>query len=72
MSTIHEPCPICGVVDCGGVIYPHMVSRFLAGKDREHWRRIHDRVGGTVPPVHETSPEDAALQAYVARHGCCG
>jgi hypothetical protein len=67
MSTLSDACPICGVVDCGGVVYPLLVERYLAGRNREHWRRIHDR---KAVPVD--SPDDLALRAYVAkRGGCC-
>lgn len=52
----HDPCPICGIVDCGGVVYPRMVSEYAAGRNRDHWRRIHDGAAASVesyPPVLE-------------------
>ncbi|MGZ5996121.1 MAG: DUF6171 family protein [Isosphaeraceae bacterium] len=43
MST-SDPCPICGGTGCR--TYPLMVERFTAGRDVEHWRRIHDSING--------------------------
>lgn len=62
-----DPCPICGEIDCGGVVYALMVERYAAGRDREHWRRIHDRADAPPPPT----PEDIALRALIVRTGPC-
>lgn len=70
---MNEPCPICGVVDCKGFVYSYMVSEYAAGRNRGHWRRIHDREGGAgYPPASGPTREDVALRTYLARHGCCG
>jgi hypothetical protein len=70
-STSPDACSICGEADCKGTVYPHMVREYRAGRNREHWRRIHD-LGRYAGPVVQTSPEDLALRAYVARRKCCG
>jgi hypothetical protein len=43
-----------------------MRERHAAGRDRDHWRRIHDEMAGIAP-----TPADLALRAYVAAYGCC-
>ena len=40
-------CPICGRAGC--VTYPLMLERFAAGRDVEHWTRIHDQLNGIAP-----------------------
>src|SRR5208282_3776366 len=40
-------CPICGGSSCQ--TYPLMLERFAAGRDREHWRAVHDRMNGITP-----------------------
>ena len=59
-----EPCPICGESDCDRT-YPLMLARWAEGRDREHWRRVHDR---QVPPLR-TQVMNAAKSAarFVAR-----
>lgn len=61
MSTTREPCPICGVADCGGVVYPHLVKEFLAGRNKEHWRGIHDRT-----PMPKSNHEYPSIMAQAA------
>ncbi len=39
-------CPICGKDGCK--TYPLMVENFLAGKNVDHWRRVHDRMNSSV------------------------
>jgi hypothetical protein len=33
---------ICGGTGCK--LYPLMIERWNAGRDREHWQRIHDEI----------------------------
>lgn len=44
---MNSPCPICGGSDC--VTYPLMLTRWAEGRDREHWRLIHDRLNDPAP-----------------------
>jgi hypothetical protein len=46
-----------------------MIAQFLAGRNVEHWRRIHDQ---PVSPTPTPTPEDEQLRTYVAQHPCGG
>lgn len=48
------PCPICGGDSCRG--YDLMWVRWLSGRDRDHWRRVHDRLNGVVAPDQLVPP----------------
>jgi hypothetical protein len=39
-----DPCPICGGTGCR--TYDLMLVRWLSGRDRDHWRRVHDVLNG--------------------------
>jgi hypothetical protein len=49
-----DPCPICGGTGCR--TYDLMLVRYLSGRDRDHWRRVHDRLNGVdqmrIPNSH--------------------
>jgi hypothetical protein len=70
-------CVICGKEACK--TYPLMIERFTAGRDVEHWRRIHDRMNGMAPTVivvpQAPSPPDPWLPLIRAcddyQPGCC-
>jgi hypothetical protein len=56
-----HPCPICGGTGCK--TYDLMLVRYLSGRDRDHWRRVHDRLNGrdqagngvaVLPPASES------------------
>lgn len=75
MSTNDERCPICGLVACGGILYPYMLAQYEAGRNRDHWLRVHSRESTRDGPrPGDAGPAgDAALRDYGARHGgCCG
>jgi hypothetical protein len=64
----HDACPICGVAGCGRT-YPLMLERWAAGRDREHWRRIHDGIKrGSNASVFPKAAETIAL---IKRMGEC-
>jgi hypothetical protein len=49
-----DPCPICGGTGCR--TYDLMLVRWLSGRDRDHWRRVHDRLNGVGPGPATPSP----------------
>jgi hypothetical protein len=49
-----------------------MWERYAAGRDVEHWRKIHDRLNDPDQTVQPAPEPDAALRAYIAAHGCGG
>jgi len=76
---MNDACPICGVVGCTRS-YPLMLARWAAGRDREHWRRIHDEIDappGDRPSVSESLSLIRRMEACPDREkrtdcGCAG
>jgi hypothetical protein len=63
-------CPICHLAECKG--YPLLWERYAAGRDVEHWLRIHDRLNGL--PVAQSPPDPwlAVIRACPDHNpGCC-
>lgn len=53
---MNNRCPICDLPDCNG--YPYMWSEYAAGRNRDHWTRVHDRMNNPTPEI-----DDSALAA---------
>jgi hypothetical protein len=69
-----DRCPICGGEGCA--TYPLMVKEFAAGRNREHWRTIHDQMNGVAPvpsrpQASRVVPSSAAIRAtQLGFHRC--
>lgn len=74
MTPNTERCAGCPVAEC--YAYPHLCKRHA--EQPELYRPVLDKhnreaASGVYDDAFKPiSPEDRALRAYVAKHGCCG